>query len=761
MPLTSTSSPRRLARSAGAPRPALERLEARSLLSGTPLPSVNDLQNPSHSVIRMETTFGDIDIELFDDLAPNTVTNFLRYITSGKLDRSFFHRMVNNQDNPNTPGVNEAFGVLQGGGYYFEDFATPNWSEVPADAPIALEHDVGNIERTIAMARTNARDSATSQFFFNMIDNSASLDHRDPGSGFPNGRDGYAVFGRVIQGWSVVQQIQTFTIRDLSLDPSFAGNNGLFNEVPTTAAYNPNAGVRESALVYLVNAEIVKPSGANTFYTQRLVMPEGNHAGNATEFLNLFNPNSTPASYQIIAHYETGLRDTVIQTGTLGANTSLQLQLSSPSSTLASMVRSNSPYALEVHTSVPTSNTNPLPIAAASVRKDFGAQTSESYISITGASDASLQTWDFPRFERNALSREFLVWQSLSSSSGTLTITFYRAGASNVTISRTLAPYRRGGLELFNLGLADGLYSARVTSSVPIAASLSDFDLPASGQDPATASTPAWAVNGVNGGGATTGVLPRAEIQAGFSNVVSILNPNSITAVVTFSFRRDGSVAAIQRVVVLPQQSRTDYLLDASILGIPENERFTITYTSGSANLALQYTSVDETNRNLSGGARADGFALAFEPSTAEALAFTNGFNDPTRTDATQSEILSLFNPFANTSISLAYDVVARFADGSQVSITGGTLAAGGRLDIALDQQGPLRAKTLSGPQFQTYTLVVRGTATQGSNTRSIAPFAMLARRDTTRVEAIGAQPVALGPTTAYNNAIFGVGGTI
>lgn len=737
--------------------PMLEALENRSLMSGTPLPTIGDLNNPSHTVIRMETNFGDIDIEMFDDLAPNTVNNFLSYITNGRIDRSFFHRMVDADDNPNTPTVDEEFRILQGGGYYFDNVNT--WSEVPDDPAINLEHDVGNVERTIAMARTSQINSATSQFFFNMTDNSDQLDRRDPGAEFPQGRNGYAVFGRVIQGWNVVQAIQALTVQDLSSDTSFTGSGTLFEEVPVTAQHNPNAGVREASLVFLTNAEVIKPNGANSFYTQKLVYPEGNHTGGAREFIDLANPNGAPASYQIIARYETGRRDTILQSGTIAANTTLRLALADTTGT--PMVRNDSPYALEVHTSLPTSVTTPLPIAVSSVRRDFNADASESFLNITNLSNTTLRTWDIARFERNALSREFLVWQSLSSTDATVTVTFTRQGGSPTTITRSLQAYRRGGLELFNIGLADGTYSARITSTVELAVALSDFDIAASGQDAATASTPGWAVLGTNGGGATTGVLANAEMKTGFTNVISIANPNSATAVITFSFRRSNGDPAIQRVAIVTSNSRLDYSLDPTVLGIPVDERFSVTYTSGSANVTLQYTSVDETNRNLSGGARSDGVSTNFDIQTAEQAAFTNGYNDPTRTDATQSEILSLFNPFANSGITYNYTVVAKFSDGSEVSIASGALTANQRADLAIDQNGALRLKAASDPQFQHYTLLVRGTATQGSNTRSVAPFAQLVRRDTTRVEAETVRPILMGVLTAYNNAIFTPGGTI
>jgi peptidyl-prolyl cis-trans isomerase A (cyclophilin A) len=126
----------------------------------------------------METPLGDIEIELFDEVTPGTVENFLNYVNDGDYEDSFVHRSV--------PGF-----VIQGGGFIFEA-GQPDL--VPEDPPIENEFKLSNIRGTIAMAKlAGDPDSATSQWFINLGDNSNSLDGDDgQGGGF------FTVFGQVI-----------------------------------------------------------------------------------------------------------------------------------------------------------------------------------------------------------------------------------------------------------------------------------------------------------------------------------------------------------------------------------------------------------------------------------------------------------------------------------------------------------------------------------------------------------------------------------
>lgn len=135
--------------------------------------------------VLMKTSKGDIVIELFADKAPITVNNFLSYVDEKFYDGTIFHRVV------------KGF-VIQGGGLT-ADFVTKK-----TKPPIKNEANNGlkNLRGTIAMARTSDINSATCQFFINLVDN-PFLDHKDD---TPEGF-GYAVFGRVVSGLEVVDAI--------------------------------------------------------------------------------------------------------------------------------------------------------------------------------------------------------------------------------------------------------------------------------------------------------------------------------------------------------------------------------------------------------------------------------------------------------------------------------------------------------------------------------------------------------------------------
>lgn len=153
--------------------------------------------NPS---VKIETTLGDITLELNAEKAPITVKNFLSYVEDGFYNGTVFHRVIKDF-------------MIQGGGMVVNKGGL---SEKDTKAPITNESNNGlkNDEGTIAMARTNDLNSATSQFFINVTDNSG-LNH-----GGPYG--GYAVFGKVTEGMDVVNAIRSVK----------TGNRGPHGDVP-------------------------------------------------------------------------------------------------------------------------------------------------------------------------------------------------------------------------------------------------------------------------------------------------------------------------------------------------------------------------------------------------------------------------------------------------------------------------------------------------------------------------------------------------
>lgn len=135
--------------------------------------------------VRLDTSAGEIVIELDREKAPRTVDNFLQYVRAGHYEGTVFHRVI------------ESF-MIQGGGM------DAQMKEKPTRAPIPLEsrNGLSNVRGTVAMARTGVPDSATAQFFINVVDN-AFLDAANARDG-----NGYAVFGKVVSGMDVVDRIR-------------------------------------------------------------------------------------------------------------------------------------------------------------------------------------------------------------------------------------------------------------------------------------------------------------------------------------------------------------------------------------------------------------------------------------------------------------------------------------------------------------------------------------------------------------------------
>ncbi len=153
-------------------------------------------------MIKLHTNFGIIGLELDAEKAPETVKNFLAYVQAGHYDRTVFHRVI--------PGF-----MVQGGGF------EPGMKQKPCQAPIQNEADNGlkNAAYTVAMARTSDPHSATAQFFINVGDN----DFLNFTAANNNGW-GYCVFGKVVEGQAVVDEIKCVK----------TGTSGFHQDVPTS-----------------------------------------------------------------------------------------------------------------------------------------------------------------------------------------------------------------------------------------------------------------------------------------------------------------------------------------------------------------------------------------------------------------------------------------------------------------------------------------------------------------------------------------------
>jgi cyclophilin family peptidyl-prolyl cis-trans isomerase len=154
----------------------------------------------ANPIVEFETNQGNFKIELYPDKAPKTVSNFLYYVDNGFYKETIFHRVISNF-------------MIQGGGF------TREMSEKKTQPPIANESNNGLVNNagTVAMARTNDPNSATAQFFINLIDNNF-LNYTSP----EPSSVGYCVFGKIIEGMNVVHKIGQLP----------TGNSRGFSDVP-------------------------------------------------------------------------------------------------------------------------------------------------------------------------------------------------------------------------------------------------------------------------------------------------------------------------------------------------------------------------------------------------------------------------------------------------------------------------------------------------------------------------------------------------
>lgn len=159
------------------------------------------MKTKKHPTVLFKTNMGDITIELYPEKAPVTVQNFLDYVAEGHYNNTIYHRVI------------DGF-MVQGGGF------TKEFEQKPTKKPIKNEAENGlkNERGSIAMARTNDINSATSQFFINVVDN-GFLDFK---SKAPH-EYGYCVFGKVINGMEVVDKMRRVK----------TGSKGPHSDVPT------------------------------------------------------------------------------------------------------------------------------------------------------------------------------------------------------------------------------------------------------------------------------------------------------------------------------------------------------------------------------------------------------------------------------------------------------------------------------------------------------------------------------------------------
>ena len=680
-----------------------EALEGRTLLAYThpmtsALPNIDAMESEANTVVRFHTNFGFIDVEMYDQVAPGTVANFLEYVRDGAYDNMFFHRKRTDF-------------VLQGGGYKFRDGVGK--TDIDERDAIQNEFNRPNTERTIAMARIGGQpNSATSQFYFNLKDN-PELNTID---------GGFTVFGKVIAGWGVVLQIEGLQTRDY--DGELNGVEGFFfDDVPVVGgAQTPS----ESTLVMTMDAEIIKGGGNNQFYAQSVYYPEGFRNDQIVERVDLVNADSGQNNYyQIIVRYESGERDQVVASGVLTPLQRKSIKIVGG----VDMVREGVGYSFEIRST--------RVLAASLNHRDFGVTLGESFISTLNQPENALKVWNFAAGFKGAGHRTFLLWDNLTAGDVTINLVVYPQNQAAIFLSFPLEAYRRGGVGLHNLQQIPNnrAFSVRINATGAVVAAMSHYHTASGVSEGDTALGSAL-------GGRSEGYLAAARLPNGATTTLSVMyataSPASILVDFDF-FMQDGSVIHGKAVHLTSLVRRKD--VDLATLGVtqlPANQFFSIRYKvrSGSTPVSVVYT------QKFAG----DTMSTPFTTASNNNLYFADGFLDPAAAGTTYSEVISIFNPYQSSAVTMRWGIQFLFSDGSRVSFGGGSLQALHRVDIRPQTLPGVLNKVNSDPKYRFYTIVVG--LTEQVNGTTIKGGAGIAQITRIHAQSSWLQTMTSGPMT-------------
>lgn len=595
----------------------MEWLEPRVVLAGEPFPTLAMLEDVNNAVVRMETQFGVLDVELFNAAAPTTIAGFLGVTADGEYDQRFFHRL--------TTGL-----TLAGGLFGFDDTTGLSVRESAYGVDAAFVRS--NVERTIAVRVEPAATTTTGEWIINLADNSATHDGQ------------WLVIGRVIQGWEVVQQVISLPVFDLS--GFFPGNPNApaLTNVPVTSITPPPTAVTEGLLVFVNDIELIKPGGQTGFFEHRIYFPEGFSHEQIFEAIELVNPGVEAAEFQVLVRYETGPRDQVILTGSLEADHRRTLVVA-PGGEPSTVVRNEVPYAYEVWST--------RPLAGGFRHQDFGSGVGEAFFNPASLSDpAGMLDWTFTQAALGfAGSRVFILWQNTTGTDTPVTVTFYFQDADPIELNFALDGHRRGGvdvLDLTNLPPGTAFVGARVRASEPIVVSVTRYDEHADGTGSDEGGISAL---GTFGGGATEGVAPGA--RRGGLDPVAVLNTGGAPVEVRFFVTEEGSPTTVERAVTVAAGRLV--VLDGDdnpASSAPPGKLFTIRYEADAP----------VTVSVLTSAFRGTGTGFATQAAEVTHFADARAFTAPNGSPFGQQAI-SVFNPGLTEA---TYRIVFRFSDGSK-----------------------------------------------------------------------------------------------
>ncbi len=407
-----------------------------------------------------------------------------------------------------------------------------------------------------------------------------------------------------------------------------------------TAAVSFNA---TGSSVYYI---LVEPVGAATgSYSVRLAsqplthflyFAEGFSGPGVDEFVPIVNPNAFAVTYQVFAHYETGaIQSTPIFSGSIAPNSRGGITVFSKSNPGASLVRRNTPYALEIRSSSQ--------LGATLSRYDFDVSVGESFNNTTST------TWTFAQVHKDpSLFRDFLVFYNPNNTDQLATIELFYEDGQKISFTQNIRANRRSGINIDTDGRVSrqGTFGVRITTASPIVAALSSYNIANGGGD---------GLNGDSTGGATKGIVPSITSGSGVSSAVSILNTGTTTSTVTIraSYSRL-DLPDLIRVINVPAGSVVN--LTGQQLGLLSGQQ-----------AGLRYTSTTPVTMNTMQYRNGDGDAS--NTATAAALQYVIGdaYVVPAQAGINYREQLAIYNP-ANAAAQVTIQIL--FFDGATASQT-------------------------------------------------------------------------------------------
>lgn len=411
----------------------------------------------------------------------------------------------------------------------------------------------------------------------------------------------------------------------------------------------------------------------------RLFFPEGYRSGTIDEYVPMVNPGTSPVSYEVYAHYETGARDQLLWSGVIPPRTRAGIEVALKNYPASALVREGVPYALEIRSSGP--------LGATMSHYDFGVATGEAFTSeVSGV-------WSFPLVTKQPGSvLDFLTVFNPQSTAVQLTATVYPENGAPVSISWGVEALRRTGLNFdAETWVPTGRFAVVLTASSPVVASLSHYET-RTGQGFLSLGEAASATDSAQ--------VPYADLVSTSVLSLAMANTGSDAVTVSLTVHEEGAADRILVPRTLPSKARLT--LTNADLGIAQGKRG---YVSLTASHPVVVCSAVNDN------ARADSLGMPGATRAARSWSFADGYFVTSQAGTNYFETLAIGNPL---DIDQLITIDFLFEDGTSTTLTR-TLGPRSSQTLSLHAEPALLARgVLHGGEARFATVVT-------------APYALMA----------------------------------